>query len=120
VTLCAEDLKAWLERPELSFKGGLTVCTSATSFLDDVERVLHQVSDSTSLQQAKMVFLLLALSEEMEKTLTIGCLNEAVKRVGSVFSADCDFYSHGITEKHLAGSLCILLVGMPKSASIEE
>ncbi len=113
MSLCAEDLKKLLERPELSFKASLAVCTSAASFLDDVQAAFHRLMGAAPPQQAHMVFLLFVLGDDLGKTLPLRCINTAVKRVKEAFSADCELFFDVLTDEHLDGGLCVLAVGMP-------
>lgn len=114
MSLCADDLKKRLERPGLIFRTGLTVCTSAETFLDDVLAAFHQVLGAIELHRVRTVFLLFLLGDELSKTLSLHHVNMTAERVTAAVPANCDLCLHTLIDEHLDGGLCVLALGVPR------
>ncbi len=54
-----------LERPDLTCKTGITVCSDGGTYLDDVLRAFHRTVDAARLHRVRTVFLLFALGGEL-------------------------------------------------------
>lgn len=114
LSLCANDLKERLERPDLEFRAGLAVCTSAETFPDDVLAAFHRAQDATEMERVRTVFLMFLLGDELSKTLSPHHVNMTAERVMAAVPAHCDLCLHTLMDEHLDGGLCVLAVGVPR------